>query len=93
MILDRWSYAGMAVSLFSLGFIASTAIAVAQDSTEDTVGASQGEDTCKCPEPSVCPPEGYMLVPSEAIRLEDALREIQQAQEAMKGAPTTGAAE
>lgn len=84
MILDRWSYAGMAVSLFSLGFIASTAIAVAQDSSEDTVGAPEGDDTCECPEAPVCPPEGYALVATEEIRIGDALQQIQQAREAME---------
>lgn len=84
MIFDRWSYAGMGVSLFSLGFIASTAIAVAQDSSEDTVGPPEGEDTCECPEAPVCPPEGYALVSTEEIHIGDALQQIQQAREAME---------
>jgi len=84
MIFDRWSYAGMSVSLFSLGFIASTAIALAQDSSEDTVGAPESEDTCECPEVPVCPPEGYALVSMEEIHIGDALQQIQQAREAME---------
>jgi hypothetical protein len=84
VIFDRWSYAGMAFSLFSLGFIASTAIAVAQEGSEDVVGAPESANTCECPEAPVCPPEGYALVSTEEIHIGDALQQIQQAREAME---------